>query len=302
MAETTSSAAAAKLAMAEITAAAAAIPAAWPIARIVYMNQCDPETIMSRGGGDWMAIAEQLGTVPGKLDGAVSAVSAEQWSGEDRSAFEGHTKAYGVQVVAIQILATTVSVTMISVGVILLCLVVAYAIVSTILALWAAFILAAAATVVGAPVAASALASANSFAASALGVLQGIERAVNAAATAGAAAIAGAAAFDVGAHLGSGDTDVLKDLVHATIDGADDALAGFMSKLERDFAGYGIHTSGRHAASPNGPSELMYGLVTQTGPTVENGDGDGDGDVTFGTGGVVDNIWQRGFDGNIVDR
>ena len=162
MAETTSSAAAAKLAMAEITVAAATIPAAWPIARIVYMNQCDPETIMSRGGGDWMAIAEQLGTVPGKLDGAVSAVSAEQWSGEDRSAFEGHTKAYGVQVVAIQILATTVSVTMISVGVILLCLVVAYAIVSTILALWAAFILAAAATVVGAPVAASALASANS--------------------------------------------------------------------------------------------------------------------------------------------
>ena len=95
---------------------------------------------------------------------------------------------------------------------------------------------------------------------------------------------------------------MLKDLVHATIDGADDALAGFMSKLERDFAGYGIHTSGRHAASPNGPSELMYGLFTQTGPTVGNGDGDGDGDVTFGTGGVVDNIWQRGFDGNIVDR
>ena len=165
MAETNASAAAAKVAMTEITVAAAVIPAAWPIARIVYMNQCDPETIMARGGGDWKAIADQLAPVPGKLDGAVSAVTAEQWSGDDRSAFEAHTKAYGAQVVGVEMLAVTVSVTMYAVGAILLCLVVAYTIISTILALLrAAFIVAAAATVVGAPLSASALASANSFA------------------------------------------------------------------------------------------------------------------------------------------
>ena len=60
--------------------------------------------------------------------------------------------------------------------------------------------------------------------------------------------ITGAAVNDVAEQLANGDTDVLKDLVNATIDGVDDALAGFLSKLERDYAGYGIHTSGRHAA------------------------------------------------------
>ena len=299
MAKISHSAAAAKIAMVEISVASAVIPAAWPIARIVYFNQCDPEAIMEKGSVEWFKLTEQLAVAHHKLDSAVAGLPVEQWSGEDRRAFEAHTTAYGIQVIGIQVLAGVVSVAMLSVGVILLCLVVAYAVISSILAVWAAFIVLAGATVVGAAASASALASANSFAASAAGVLRGLETAVTVTANAGAGAIAGAAAIDVGAHLGSGGgVDALKDLVQAAVDGLDDAAAGFLSKMERDFAGYGIHSSGRHAASPNGPGELMYGLFTQTAPT----GGNGDGEVSFGTSGVVDNIWQRVFDGNAWNR
>ncbi|MEV4821191.1 hypothetical protein ACGFIE_28915 [Micromonospora sp. NPDC049275] len=294
MADPTYPAAAAKIAMAEISLAASVIPAAWPIAQIVYFNQCDPETIM-RKGGDWLAMYDQLGTAHGNLDDAIATLTAAQWSGQDRDAFGAHINAYGTQVVGTQVLTVTVGVTMLCVGGVLLCLVVAYAVVSTILAVFAGFIAAASATVVGAPAAASALATANSFAASALTFLKGIETMAEAVATGGAAAIAGAAAFDVGAHLGSGDVGVLKDLVQATVDGLDNVAAGFLSKWERDFVGYGIHSGARHAVgSPTGPGYLVYGGGTQLAPAGT----DGDGDTVWGTSGVVDNLWARLFGGD----
>ncbi|MFG1880467.1 hypothetical protein [Micromonospora sp. NPDC049102] len=284
-------AAAAKIAMAEISVAASVIPAAWPIAQIVYFNQCDPEAIMRRGG-DWLAMYDQLGTAHGNLDDALATLTPAQWSGKDRDAFGAHINAYGVQVVGTQVLTVTVGVTMLCVGAALLCLVVAYAVVSTILLAFATFIVAASATVVGAPAAASAEATAASFAASALSFLKGIETMAEAVATGGAAAIAGAASFDVGTHLGSGDVGVLKDLVQATVDGLDNVAAGFLSKWERDFVGYGIHSGARHAVgSPTGPGYLVYGGGTQVAPAGT----DGDGDTVWGTSGVVDNLWSRLF-------
>ncbi|MEU2610414.1 hypothetical protein ABZ570_02300 [Micromonospora sp. NPDC007271] len=292
MAQVSSSAAAAKVALVEISIAAAVIPAAWPIAQIVYFNQCDPEALLATAK-QWMEIADQLGAARQGLDDAVAAVSPVQWSGEDRTAFGRHVQAYDVQVVGTQVVAVTVAVTLIAVGVVLLCLVIAYAVISTILFGFAVFIAAAAATVVGAPAAASAEATANSFAASALGVLKTIETAANTIGVGGAAAIGTSLAFDVGVQLGSGNTDVLKDLVQATVDGLDNVAVGFLSKLERDFVGYGIHNAGRHVAgSPNGPGYLMYGLFTQVAPA---GD-DGEGNTVYGTGGVVDNVWSRFFD------
>ncbi|MFG2101951.1 hypothetical protein ACIBXA_12265 [Micromonospora echinaurantiaca] len=294
MADPTYPAIAAKAALVEISVAAAVIPAAWPVAQIVYFNQCDPETIM-RKGGDWLSMYDQLGTARDNLDSAVGTLTAAQWSGRDRDAFGVHVRKYDVQVVGTQVLAVTVGVTMLCVGAILLCLVVAYTVVSTILFAFATFIAAAAATVVGSPAAASALATANSFAASALGFLKGIEAMAEAVATGGAAAIAAAGAFDVGMQLGTGRTDVLKDLVQATVDGLDNVAAGFLSKWERDFVGYGIHSSGRHiAGSPNGPGYLIYGGMTQVAPA----GADADGDTVWGTSGVVDNVWSRVFGGD----
>ncbi|MBY8874450.1 hypothetical protein K7640_21720 [Micromonospora sp. PLK6-60] len=294
MAEVTEAAAAAKIAMVEISVAAAVIPAAWPIAQIVYFNQCDPQTMITTGG-TWLELSEQLGVTRDQLESAVGTITAEEWSGDDRAAFGKHIQAYDVQVIGTQVLAVTVGVTMICVGMVLFCLVVAYVVISTVLAAFAVFIVAAAATVVGAPAAASAEATANSFAASAGGVLRGIEAMAEAVAAGGAAAIAGAGAFDVGMQLGSGNTDVLKDLVQATVDGLDNVAAGFLSKWERDFVGYGIHSSARHAAGPpNGPGYLMYGGSTQVAPAGK----DGDGDNVYGTGGVVDNLWGRVFGGD----
>ncbi|MFD2767346.1 WXG100 family type VII secretion target [Micromonospora eburnea] len=294
MAQISSSAAAAKIALVEISIAAAVIPAAWPVAQIVYFNQCDPEAMMDVAG-KWIELANQLGSAREGLDDAVGAVLPTQWSGEDRDAFDRHIRAYDIQVVGSQVVAVTVAVTLIAVGVALLCLVIAYTVVCTVLFAFAVFIAAAAATVVGAPAAASAEATANSFAASALALLKSLEATAEVIATGGAATVGAALAVDVGMQLGTGNTDVLKNLVQATIDGLDNVAVGFLSKWERDFVGYGIHNSGKHVAgSPNGPGSLMFGLLTQIAPA---GD-DGEGNTVFGPGGIVDNIWSLGFDGD----
>lgn len=294
MTQVSPAAAAAKIALVEISAAAAVIPAAWPVARIVYFNQCDPQTMMATGG-TWLDIYDRLGSARDGLDSAVAGITPQQWSAADRQAFGRHVRAYDVQVVGTQVVAVAVGVTLICVGMVLLCLVVAYTVISTVLLAFATAILAASATVVGAPVAASIEVTANSFAASALTLLEGIETMAEAVATGGAAAIAAATSFDVGVQLGSGNVDVLKDLVQATVDGLDNVAAGFLSKWERDFVGYGIHSGGRHVkGSPNGPGYLVYGGMTQVAPAGT----DGDGDAIYGTSGVVDNLWSRLFGGD----
>ncbi|MFU8852437.1 WXG100 family type VII secretion target [Micromonospora sp. SL1-18] len=289
---TSNSALAAKAALVEITIACAVIPGAWPVAQIVYFNQCDPEAMLD-ASQEWMQLYRELEVARQCLDQSVSAVSAEQWSGADRDAFGEHVQKYDVQIVGSQVVAVAVSVGLICVAVVLLVLIVAYALFSTILCAFAVFIAAAAASIIGAPAAASAEATANSIAATAVTMLKTIEAAAEGAAIGAAAAITGALAFDVGVQLGSGNTDVLKDLVQATVDGLDNVAVGFLSKLERDFVGHGIYNGGRHVAgSPYGPGSLMYGGTTQYGPT----------DDGYGTGGVVDNIWKRFFDEDAINN
>ena len=178
------------------------------------------------------------------------------------------------------------------VGYVLVLLVITYAVISTVLAVFAAFIAVAAATVVGSPAAASAMSTATSFATGAGKALNAIEKVADVVAKGGAAAIAAAGSFDVGMQLGSGNTDVLKNLVQATVDGLDNVAVGFLSKWERDFVGEGIYNRGKHVAgSPNGPGSLIFGGMTQYAPAGK----DDDGDPAYGTGGVVDNIWSRFF-------
>ncbi|MEU3453149.1 hypothetical protein ABZ671_06050 [Micromonospora sp. NPDC006766] len=282
---TSSSAAAAKTAMAEITFAAAVIPAAWPVAQIVYMNQCDPESLIDISR-KWMELYRQLDSVRQGLTDTVSAVSPEQWSGADRNAFGQHVQAYDVQVVCDQAVALLVCGTLICVASALLILVVAYVVVSTILFAFATFILAAAATVVGAPAAASAEATANSIAAEGLATLKSIEAIVETVSTVGAATIAAALAVDVRVQLSTGNTDVLKDLVQAAVDGLDNVAVGFLSKAERDFVGSKIV-----GGTPYGAGALLFGGGTQYVPAGE----DDEGDPAYGTGGFVDNIWGHFF-------
>lgn len=173
---TSSSAAAAKVALVEITIACAVIPGAWPVAQIVYFNQCDPEAMLN-AAQEWMQLYRELEVARQGLNDAVSAVSAEQWSGADRDAFGKHVQAYDVQLVGSQIVAVVVGTALVCVALVLLVLVITYAIFSTILCAFAVFIAAAGATVVGAPAAASAEATATSIAATALTTLKTIEAA-----------------------------------------------------------------------------------------------------------------------------
>lgn len=294
MSQISTSAAAAKIAMVEISVAAAVIPAAWPVAQIVYFNQCDPEAVIATGL-KWIELAESLAAASNDLGTSANSLTELQWSGQDRDAFDLHVVKVRVQFAGMQLLAAAVGIALIVVGGLLLLLVICYAIISTILFAFAVFIAAASATVVGSPAAASAMATATSIAGTSVSILKTLEGVVEAAGAGAAAGIGASMAIDTQLHLTTGDFDVLKDLTQAAIDGTDNVIAGFLSKLERDFVGYGIHTSGRHVAgSPNGPGYLIYGGMTQVAPAGK----DDDGHMTFGPGGIVDNIWNLGLDGD----
>lgn len=294
MAEVSESAAAAKIAMAEISAAAAVIPAAWPIAQIVYFNQCDPQAMMT-AAAKWLDMFDQLSMVKNDVDDARGQTTPAQWTGDDRASFEGYVDKYQTQLFMTQMVSITVGTTVMIVSGMLLILIIAYTVLSTILFAFAAFIVAAGATVVGAPAAASAMVTANTIAVEGGVLLRGLIKVIEGVSTAGAATIGLMLAGNVGARLGTGDVDALGDLLQATVDGTDNVVMGFLSKFERDFAGYGIHSTGRHVASPNGAGSLVYGAFTQSAPA---GD-DGEGNNVYGTGGIVDNAYSRGTDGEM---
>lgn len=284
MAGVTASAAAAKIALVEIGTAAAVFPAAIPVSAIVYINQCDPETII-KTGMEALELYDRLDTVVRDLDAAVSALPPEQWQGQDRVAFSEHVDKYRREILGLQVLAMLMGVALVTVGMILLVMVAAYAVISTILFGLAAAFLACAASVVGAPLAASIEGVANTVASTGNTILQTIDKVATFTAHGAAIEIGAAMVTDTGFQFAAGNTDVLGDLGRATVDGLDNALWGFASRLERDFIAGGIHPWGRYAAPQKNPGWMMYGTASNTDPYT-----DSDGDTQYGRGGIVDRV------------
>jgi hypothetical protein len=279
----------AKAALAEISLAVVAVPAAWPIASLVYRNQCDPELIM-RVGTTWLKLSADVELARTSVNDAMRGLTRQQWHGADRDAFDKHVSAYGRELVGTEILAFIVGTALLVVGALLLAMVLAMFILATILAAFAAFIAIAAASVVGEGAAASAEATATEIAESGLEILESLEEAIETACSAASGAIDAAMGTDVGLQLSAGNTDVLHSLTQATIDGSDNVVAGFLSKFERDFVGSSIK-GGAHSIPS--PGYLVYGTMTNDAPTKDD-----QGKTSWGTGGIVDNIWQRVFHGD----
>ncbi len=286
MASMTASATTAKIALLEIGIASAVFPAAIPISAIVYVNQCDPETIM-KTGMEALDLYDRLGALSDELTAAVDGLSADQWSGTDRARFTEHVADFRREILGLQVLAMMTGVALITVGMILLLLVVTYAVISTVLAALAVFFLACAASVVGEPVAVSIEATANSFAASANPILQAMDKLATLTAHGAAIEIGAGMVVDTGFQLAAGNTDVLGDLVQATVDGLDNALWGFASRVERDFVAGGVHPWGKYAAPQKNPGWIAYGTAINTDPYR-----DSDGDTQYGQGGLVDRFKQ----------
>ncbi|MDG4829214.1 hypothetical protein O7627_07825 [Solwaraspora sp. WMMD1047] len=213
MTRSSAAADAARTAMVEISVAAAVIPSAWPVAQIVYFHQCDPLAII-QAGVNWLDLHDRLD-------------DARRSAGPDRPGVRS------------QVVAVVVGVTLLCVGTMLFLLVVAYAVVSTILAAFAHQIATAAASA-AAGSAAACLSAANSFAASALTTLRHLESMASAIGKRGATAIARAMVLDpeqaqatVERPTAAG-MDALRELARATIDDSDRVVTNLLAGWARD--------------------------------------------------------------------
>ena len=250
------------------------VPTAWRIAQLVYENQCDPEKLLT-AGQDWGRLADRIRDARENLSATVGSVSPEDWSAEDREAFEQHVRAYDLQLMSTQILASLVSGCLLAVGIALTILVLAYIAVSAILGGLALAILATMTNPYTLALSQSLRGIANQVAVGAHRTLATAAKGVEALSDGAAKLIGAAIAGNVVTQEATGSESALPNLLQATVDGADNWLAGFLSKTERDAAKNGIWQGGHHV-NPNGWIQLGYGLVTQ-----------------LGTGGVVDNSWDE---------
>nr|MDT0662205.1 hypothetical protein [Micromonospora sp. DSM 115978] len=226
---------AARMAMVEVSVAAAVIPSAWPVAQIVYFNQCDPQAII-RAGVDWLHLHD-------RLDDARAAPHPANERRELRT----------------RVVAVVVGVTLICVGTMLFLLVIAYTVVSTILAAFAHLVTTAAAGAASGAAAAG-LSTANSFAVSALSLLRHVEAVSSEIGKRGAAAISRAMTLDAAlldveasdlavldpeaaAGLPPGRGGTLRELAHATVDGSERILTGLLvgwtHAVDGETAGWG---------------------------------------------------------------
>jgi hypothetical protein len=284
VANTDDSAIAAKLALAEITFASFVIPECVALAGLIFENQCDPELII-RTGLEWLSLVDQLDVAKTDLDGVIEQVTAEQWSGQDRTAFEGHIGKYEQELFGVQILSTLTGVGMMVTGVILYIFVVVALLFASALALLAATILVCAAAVVTEPAVPVLEGWAAAVVSAAGTVLNGLAEAAAMVANSAAGMITGSMAADVGVQLMSGNFDVGGDLLDATIDGLDNVLWGLAARVERDYTRDSIASTGRHAAPTPAGGWLLYGTGTQDTPY-----SDSDGDTSYGPGGFVDHV------------
>jgi len=276
MATVSTSASLAKTALVEIGIAAVTFPAAIPLAPIIMINQCDPEAIITTGQVA-MDFRGELAAVRSSLESTVAGLSQSQWHGKDRVAFEAKVADFGREVLGLEILVATMGAGMVVVGVILFVVVLVYFVVASVLAILAALYWSMLASVVLAESAPAVMEVATGIAEAGLTMINGIVDVASTTAATIAGFIGAGMVVDTGFQFAAGNTDVLGDLLQATADGADNALRGILSRVERDFF------AGKIAAGPDLLPALGYAGLTNLFPYP------GSDDTQLGPGGLVDN-------------
>jgi hypothetical protein len=223
----------AKASLIAITAAAAAFPAAWPIASEAYQLQSDPGAMFD-AGQDWLESAKKLGKA---IDAAVAVNNdmPAHWSGADQQAFAQKMAEYIRQMMLAQVFAYTVGIAMITAALEIFLAILVLAGIAVGLTIFLTQYLVAAASVVGNAGATEIIAAeANVWASSASTGFQSITKAMAVSDKALAVGITAFLEWDVGLQLATGNRDALTDLVQATVDGLDTVLTGLGSLYVRD--------------------------------------------------------------------
>jgi hypothetical protein len=107
-------------------------PSCTQIARIIYMNQCNPGQIMMVGAY-WFQLAEKYITAAQALQDEIDAMDAESWDGDDCQAFVNQAGKVQTQLWTIALFAIEVGIGLFTIAALLAVMVTAYAALATIL-------------------------------------------------------------------------------------------------------------------------------------------------------------------------
>jgi hypothetical protein len=272
----------AEAALLEIWAAVFAFPEAWPLAEFIYGKQCKPSDLV-KDGGIWIEMAGTLSDATSRIDARTGRLPTSAWTGADRLAFDAHVSDYVGQLYFDQAAAMVVGTVMVSVGVLLALLVICYFFVATVLAALATLFFGLLVTGVAAPLCVQVQEAAAQFSNESLAGLTEFAETIEGISDTGAALIGTALATDTVVQLATGDLDVLKDLVQATVYTGLDTVTGLVSEKEQDATGEGIVSSNQTLRALS----LVYG----TGATLaqeETVDAAGDA--------ATDGAWSQGGD------
>jgi hypothetical protein len=219
-------------------------PSCTQIARIIYMNQCNPGQIMMVGAF-WFQLAEKYITAGKDLEGEVAAMDAEAWEGDDCDAFVDQSGKVSMQLFTIASFAIQVGLGLFTIAALLAVMVTAYAALATCLMAMAlvywplqAFPLTAAAAV-------AVRTAAMAIAATGLGILQTIDTALDALGNGLAAFIGGGMTASWAVLATQGNVVNPLDLVGPTA-----------FSMANGFAQLGL----RNALAPSGGKHVAGGL------------------------------------------
>lgn len=249
-----------------ITGAACVIPDAWFLAGECYKAQGDPGAIWDSGQA-WLDSAGDIGDAIDaaiKINNSIGGV----WEGDDYNAFVEKNADYIRQLMAAQILAYTTGAALMVAAVESFVIILMFAVIGVALAIWAAAILAAIASVVGNLGASEALeADAVLFVVECESIVRTADTATKVTDGVLAGGIGAVLAGDVIFQLATGNTKVLAELAVATVEGVGTIAAGMTAKVLQDgFVGKIGNPIGR-----TGLTTLLTGLglgttLTDTNP------------------------------------
>jgi uncharacterized membrane protein len=245
-----------------VTAAAAAcvIPDAWGFVSQTYVAQCDPGGIFAAGEA-WLKVAGDLGDAVSAAERVNKSVAGTGWHGSDYTAYSEKVAGYIQQMIVGQVFALTVGIALVAIASLLFVRILAMLVMAAGLAVFAAAILAAMASVVGNLGASETLeADASIFAVECEIGMSDLGKAIDAVDNTLAGGIGAFLAGDIALQVAFGDTDALGDLAQASVDGIGTVCAGLTSRFYRDtLAKYMGAPRGNLLLKALGISDVVFG-------------------------------------------
>jgi hypothetical protein len=225
----------AKMAYYEASAAAVLIPNAWSMVALIYEAQSNPGQIWD-AADDWYEVKERLVAADKEVEAQLRSLTEDDWSGQDRDAFEEKLYDYQNQIRVSYVFAVAVHVLLKIVALLISMFIMMMWAFATILAMFAIAIIAcavAAWTGVGAAALAEVRIQATVVAGQLYMILKSTAAALETTFTGGAATLAGMMAVDVAAQMATGNTSAPMDFAQATVNSADDVIKGRLALLEQ---------------------------------------------------------------------